>query len=269
MDFSADVIITIFRQSGWRAATSLGLSDRTLYGLYMSCRGELLQQCVRACMQITKMPMRDRGVGIAGHVHVTDELADFLNMDRQAKLPRTEVIAHIACYIQANNLENPNNRRYINPDARLSSLLVDYNPGDTLSYFNLHRYLKNNFMNTKPILTNDVLSFSALPTRAMDTIIGNIGLHNSLTLAQTERACRRHVSRLYQSLMMDLIMKYATFAREYVGKYGEKFESEDLYNFLKSLRKMGKDERPIWCSAMQEELEGLDWLTEYLDGNSE
>lgn len=218
-------------------------------------------------MKITVMPVGHRDVGVAGPVHISDQLADFLKVDRQAKLPRTHVVMHIARYIKANNLEDPANRRYIIPDARLSSLLWDFNSGDTLSFFNLQRYLRKNFMNTKPILTNNVLTFGALPVQAFRNILNHIGFHEALRLASVSTACALHVRQLKESLMIELIMKYAKYADKLAGDYH--VEKDDLIDMLRALRALPQNERPIWSSAMQAELEDKDWLTEYLDNVSD
>ena len=75
---------------------------------------------------------------------ISDELAKFVGEPIGALLARTAISKKIHEYVKSNNLQDPNNRRIINPDAKLKKLLkVDAK--DELSYFNLQKYLKPHF----------------------------------------------------------------------------------------------------------------------------
>ena len=58
-------------------------------------------------------------------------------------LARTDVTKRINTYIKANNLQNPDNKRIIHPDTKLSKLLN--NGKEEVTYFNLQRYMKVHF----------------------------------------------------------------------------------------------------------------------------
>ena len=59
-------------------------------------------------------------------------------------MARTEVTKEINKYIRANNLQDKDNGRKINPDAALSKLLK-LKKEDELTYFNLQRYMSPHF----------------------------------------------------------------------------------------------------------------------------
>lgn len=75
---------------------------------------------------------------------ISDELAKFVSEPIGTMLARTAVSKKIHEYVKANDLQNPENRRIINPDAKLKKLLK-IGTGEELSYFNLQKYLKVHF----------------------------------------------------------------------------------------------------------------------------
>ena len=75
---------------------------------------------------------------------ISDELAKFVGQPPGTMLARTAVSKMIHEYVKTNNLQNPANRRIINPDAKLKKLL-NTKATDELSYFNLQKYLKVHF----------------------------------------------------------------------------------------------------------------------------
>lgn len=75
---------------------------------------------------------------------ITDELATFLGKDKGSEMARTEVTREINKYIRAHKLQDPENGRKINPDAKLEKLLK-IPKGETLTYFNLQRYMSPHF----------------------------------------------------------------------------------------------------------------------------
>ena len=78
---------------------------------------------------------------------ITDELATFLGKPSGAEMARTEVTKEINAYIRANNLQDKDNGRKINPDAALAKLLK-ISGSDELTYFNLPRYMSPHFPKT-------------------------------------------------------------------------------------------------------------------------
>ena len=83
--------------------------------------------------------------GFVKPTRISDELANFLGKDIGTEMARTAVSKEINTYIVANGLQNKDNGRFINPDAKLTALLK-IKKGDSLSYFNLQTYMKHHFI---------------------------------------------------------------------------------------------------------------------------
>ena len=81
-------------------------------------------------------------------VAISNELCKFLGFDPDTEHSRQEVTAAINSYIKDNNLQNPDNRRFILLDGsdaalRLKTLLRD--PDQPVTFFNIQRYLKPHY----------------------------------------------------------------------------------------------------------------------------
>jgi len=83
--------------------------------------------------------------GFVKPTRISDELAKFLGKSVGTEMARTDVSKEINAYIRANNLQRPDNGRFIVPDAKLTTLLK-LGKDDELSYFNLQRYMKPHFI---------------------------------------------------------------------------------------------------------------------------
>ena len=81
--------------------------------------------------------------GFAKPASISKELAKFLGVKADMLLARTDVTKRINTYIKAHNLQNPENKRIIHPDTKLSKLLNNGN--EEVTYFNLQRYMKVHF----------------------------------------------------------------------------------------------------------------------------
>lgn len=80
-------------------------------------------------------------------VPVSDELCDFLGVTRGEMCSRQFVTNSITKYVKDNNLQNPENKRYILLDTtvagrKLNDLLA---PDQPLTFFNMQRYLKPHY----------------------------------------------------------------------------------------------------------------------------
>lgn len=82
--------------------------------------------------------------GFVKPTRISDELAKFLEKPAGAEMARTEVTRDINKYIRTNNLQDKENGRKINPDAKLSALLK-LKKTDELTYFNLQRFMSPHF----------------------------------------------------------------------------------------------------------------------------
>jgi upstream activation factor subunit UAF30 len=85
--------------------------------------------------------------GFVKPTRISDELASFLGKEKGTEMARTAVTRDINAYIRNNKLQDTENGRKINPDAKLASLLK-LQKTDELTYFNLQRYMSPHFAKT-------------------------------------------------------------------------------------------------------------------------
>jgi upstream activation factor subunit UAF30 len=86
--------------------------------------------------------------GFVKPTKISDELANFLEKPVGSEMARTDVTREINKYIRSQNLQDKDNGRKINPDAKLQSLLK-IKKTDELTYFNLQRYMSPHFFKTE------------------------------------------------------------------------------------------------------------------------
>jgi chromatin remodeling complex protein RSC6 len=87
--------------------------------------------------------------GITKPVSISDELAVFLGVAPGTLVPRNEVTKGVSGYVKENNLSDPENKQKFILDDRpaaqkLRKLLG--NPAESVTYFNLQRYLKQHYI---------------------------------------------------------------------------------------------------------------------------
>lgn len=82
--------------------------------------------------------------GFVKPTRISDELAKFLEKPTGSEMARTEVTRDINNYIRKNQLQDKENGRKINPDAKLAALLK-LKKTDELTYFNLQKYMSPHF----------------------------------------------------------------------------------------------------------------------------
>ena len=80
---------------------------------------------------------------------ISNELASFLGRPEGSVLARTEVTREVNAYIRAQKLQDKDNGRKINPDAKLLKLLK-LKKGEELTYFNLQKYMAAHFAKSTP-----------------------------------------------------------------------------------------------------------------------
>ena len=77
-------------------------------------------------------------------VPISEELAEFLGLTKGEMYSRQQVTQRVNKFVKDNDLQNPENRRYILLESeaglKLKSLLRD--PDQPLTFFNIQRYLK-------------------------------------------------------------------------------------------------------------------------------
>jgi len=104
-----------------------------------------LKAAAKASSKRAKRAGNRQPSGFVKPTRISDELAKFLGKAQGTEMARTDVSKEINAYIRANNLQRPDNGRFIVPDAKLTTLLK-LGKNDELSYFNLQRYMKPHFI---------------------------------------------------------------------------------------------------------------------------
>jgi chromatin remodeling complex protein RSC6 len=83
-----------------------------------------------------------RGGGFTSPVRISEELCKFLNSPPGTLLARTEVTKKLNEYIKSNKLQRPIDRRIVDPDKKLASLLGTSNG---FSFFELQGLMNRHF----------------------------------------------------------------------------------------------------------------------------
>ena len=114
-----------------------------------------MQRELKQASKITAKKAKRKGSrapsGFVKPTKISDELATFLSKPAGSEMARTDVTREINAYIRANNLQDKENGRKINPDNKLSKLLK-LGKSDELTYFNLQRYMSHHFAKAnKPV----------------------------------------------------------------------------------------------------------------------
>lgn len=86
---------------------------------------------------------------------LSDELCDFLRLERGAKMSQNQVTAQIQKYCQRNGLLDPQNRTIILPDERMKGILRGVPAGLVLTWFNLQRYVKHHYQRGQPVANTE------------------------------------------------------------------------------------------------------------------
>jgi len=102
-----------------------------------------LKQALKASRKKRKSGSKEPS-GFTKPAQISSELAGFLGKAVGTEMARTEVTKELQKYILAHDLQDPANRRNINPDAKLRKLL-GMKKSDSLTYFNLQKWMKPHF----------------------------------------------------------------------------------------------------------------------------
>ncbi len=89
----------------------------------------------------------NKNSGFLKPVPISKEMARFTGWDVNELRSRVDVTKYICNYISENNLQNPEDRRQINPDSKLRKLL-GFDPKknkEPLRYYSLQTHLKHHF----------------------------------------------------------------------------------------------------------------------------
>lgn len=100
--------------------------------------------------QLEKKPRQPSGFQLP--VSLSNNLCDFLEIEHNSKLPRTEVTKSIIKYISDNQLFNPNKKTQIIPNEKLLKLLGDNVDLDGLTRFTIQKYMNCHYLTNKKII---------------------------------------------------------------------------------------------------------------------
>ena len=126
------------------------MQDRAALDNQIKTRVKNIEKKVARMSKIIKSAKKKKSVksnkvsGFEKPTPISDELAKFVGEPTGTLMARTAISKKIHEYVKSNNLQDEKNRRIIVPDAKLKKLLKT-GPNDTLSYFNLQRFLKVHF----------------------------------------------------------------------------------------------------------------------------
>jgi upstream activation factor subunit UAF30 len=93
--------------------------------------------------------------GFAKPSVLSDALCEFLEIPLKSELARTDVTKKILQYVKDNNLQNPEEKRYIILDDKLNKLL-NPKPDEKVTYFNIQRLLKIHYPPSKKTVLESV-----------------------------------------------------------------------------------------------------------------
>jgi chromatin remodeling complex protein RSC6 len=97
--------------------------------------------------QLEKKPRQPSGFQLP--VPLSNELCDFLEIEHDSKMPRTEVTQRLIRYISEHGLVNPEKKTQIIPDEKLSKLLGNSVDLSTLTQFTIQKYMNCHYLPNK------------------------------------------------------------------------------------------------------------------------
>jgi chromatin remodeling complex protein RSC6 len=97
--------------------------------------------------QLEKKPRQPSGFQLP--VLLSNDLCDFLEIEHNSKMPRTEVTKRLICYISQHQLINPEKKTQIIPDEKLLKLLGQDIDLSTLTRFTIQKYMNCHYLPNK------------------------------------------------------------------------------------------------------------------------
>ena len=88
--------------------------------------------------------------GFVKPVHVSDELAKFMDIGADDTVSRCNVNKRINEYIKENNLQNPEYKQIFKLDETLAKIF-ELEEGDEVNYFKMQTYLKHHYSKTAKV----------------------------------------------------------------------------------------------------------------------
>jgi chromatin remodeling complex protein RSC6 len=94
----------------------------------------------------TKPKKQRKKSGFALPGTISDELCEFMGIEKGSKVSRPQATQFLTNYIQNNNVTNPEKKNIIIPDEKLTKLLGDDIKDIELTYFNIQIFMNKHFL---------------------------------------------------------------------------------------------------------------------------
>lgn len=120
---------------------------RTLNKRIKSLKAQVARIKQRTSTKVVSSSSNGTNSGFLKPVKISSDMAKFTGWDPSELKSRVEVTKYLCNYIRENNLQNPNDKRQIIPDAKLSKL-IKYDAkkeAEPLRYYSLQKFLKPHF----------------------------------------------------------------------------------------------------------------------------
>lgn len=102
------------------------------------------QQKIIEKVQNKRQNARNSPSGFAKPNTISDELCDFIGVEHGTLKSRTDITRFINAYVKEHNLNDPKNRRFIIPDAKLKKIL-NVKDCEEVNFFILQRLISHHF----------------------------------------------------------------------------------------------------------------------------
>ena len=99
-------------------------------------------------MKKTTNRVKNTSSGFLKPVQISKDMAKFTGWEPDVPRSRVDVTKYICDYVKQKELQNPDDRRIINPDKKLRKLLnIDGNDSEPLRYYSLQKKIQHHFTN--------------------------------------------------------------------------------------------------------------------------
>jgi len=102
------------------------------------------QQKIIEKVQNKRQNARNSPSGFAKPNTISTELCDFIGVPHGTQKSRTDITRFINAYVKEHDLNDPKNRRFIVPDAKLKKIL-NVKDGEEVNFFILQRLISHHF----------------------------------------------------------------------------------------------------------------------------
>lgn len=120
---------------------------KSMLKLCLKTNKNLKQRTQRLMKNKPKTKRNNTNSGFKKPVKISKELIKFTKWPKNELKSRIQVTKFLCNYIKENDLQNPDDRRFILPDEPLTKLLnYDENVHDPLTYYRLQTHLKPHFI---------------------------------------------------------------------------------------------------------------------------